>query len=74
MRNEEKLRTKLNIALKQIEMLEKMNKQIFEDNHKSKNYAARRRKCLFKTIKLWMRLGINNVNCIWNISLCLICL
>lgn len=34
MRNEEKLRTKLNIALKQIEMLEKMNKQIFEDNHK----------------------------------------
>ena len=35
MRNEEKLRTKLNIALKQIEMLEKMNKQIFEDNHKA---------------------------------------
>lgn len=35
MKNEEKLRTKLNIALKQIEMLEKMNKQIFEDNHKA---------------------------------------
>ena len=35
MRNEEKLRTKLNIALKQIKMLEKMNKQIFEDNHKA---------------------------------------
>lgn len=35
MRNEEKLRTKLNVALKQIEMLEKMNKQIFEDNHKA---------------------------------------
>lgn len=35
MRNEEKLRTKLNIALKQIEMPEKMNKQIFEDNHKA---------------------------------------
>lgn len=35
MRNEEKLRTKLNIALKKIEMLEKMNKQIFEDNHKA---------------------------------------
>lgn len=35
MRNEEKLRTKLNIALKQIEMLEKMNKQIFEDNHRA---------------------------------------
>lgn len=35
MRNEEKLRTKLNLALKQIEMLEKMNKQIFEDNHKA---------------------------------------
>lgn len=35
MRNEEKLRTKLNLALKQIKMLEKMNKQIFEDNHKA---------------------------------------
>lgn len=35
MKNEEKLRIKLNIALKQIEMLEKMNKQIFEDNHKA---------------------------------------
>lgn len=35
MRNEEKLKTKLNIALKQIEMLEKINKQIFEDNHKA---------------------------------------
>lgn len=35
MRNEKKLRTKLNIALKQIKMLEKMNKQIFEDNHKA---------------------------------------
>lgn len=35
MKSEEKLRIKLNIALKQIEMLEKMNKQIFEDNHKA---------------------------------------
>jgi hypothetical protein len=35
MRNEEKLRTKLNIALKQIEMLEKMNKDMFKENHEA---------------------------------------
>lgn len=35
MRNEEKLRTKLNIALKQIEMLEKMSKEMFKENHEA---------------------------------------
>ena len=35
MRNEEKLRTKLNIALKQIEMLENMNKDMFKENHEA---------------------------------------
>lgn len=35
MRNEEKLRTKLNLALKQIEMLEKMNKDMFKENHEA---------------------------------------
>lgn len=35
MRNEEKLRTKLNIALKRIEMLEKMSKEMFKENHEA---------------------------------------
>ena len=35
MRNEEKLRTKLNLALKQIKMLEKMNKDMFKENHEA---------------------------------------
>lgn len=35
MRNEEKLRTKLNLALKQIKMLENMNKDMFKENHEA---------------------------------------
>ena len=35
MRNEEKLRTKLNIALKQIKMLENINKDMFKENHEA---------------------------------------
>lgn len=35
MRNEEKLRTKLNLALKQIKMLENINKDMFKENHEA---------------------------------------
>nr|DAH27179.1 MAG TPA: hypothetical protein [Caudoviricetes sp.] len=35
MRNEEKIRTKLNLALKQIKMLENMNKDMFKENHEA---------------------------------------
>ena len=35
MRNEEKLRTKLNLALKQIKMLEKINNDMFKKNHEA---------------------------------------
>lgn len=35
MRNEEKIRTKLNLALKQIKMLEKINNDMFKKNHEA---------------------------------------
>lgn len=35
MRNEEKLRTKLNLALKQIKMLGKINNDMFKKNHEA---------------------------------------